>query len=64
MVAVGVVVAFLPRQMASDDWPHTMHIGRIGIVLKVPEQFIDVVEVHVVVVHLVVALWVTADIAV
>ncbi len=64
VVAVGVVVALLPGQVRRDDGPHPSHIGRIGIVLEVPQQLVDVVQVHVVVVHLVVALGVAADIAV
>ena len=64
MVAVGVEVTFLPDQMTLDDGPHPAHVGRVGIILEVPEQLVHIVQVHVVVVHLVVALRITADVAV
>ena len=63
-VIVGVEVSLFPVQMSGDDGPHLPHIGRIGIIFEVPQQFVDVVQVHVVVVHLVVAVRVAADIAV
>ena len=36
VVAVGVVVALLPCQVALDDGPHLAHIVLVGIVLEVP----------------------------
>ena len=64
MVTIRVVVTFLPCQMRLDDRPHLLHVSRIGIILEVPEQLVDIVQVHVVVVHLVIALGIAADIAV
>ena len=64
MVAVGIEVPLLPRQMRHDDGPHLLHIEGVGIVLEVPEQLVDIVQVHIVVVHLVVAFRIATDIAV
>ena len=64
MVAVWIIVPFLPRQMRLDNGPHFTHIGRIGIVLEVPEQLIHIVQVHIVVMHLVIAFRIPADIPV
>ena len=64
MVAVRVVVALFPGQMRLDDRPHLAHIDGISIILEVPQQFVDIVEVHVVVVHLVIAFRITADVAI
>ena len=64
MVAVGIEVPFLPGEVRLDDRPHLLHVGRVGIVLEMPEQLIDIVQVHIVVVHLVVTFRITADIAV
>ena len=63
-VVVGVEVALLPGEMSRQHGPHLPHEDRIGIILEVPEQFVDVVQVHVVVMHLVGAVRVAADIAV
>ena len=64
MVAVGVPCAFLPIQMPPDDGPEPAHHRRVGIELKVPQQFVDVDKIHVVVVKLVVVFRCAADIAV
>ena len=64
MVAIWVEVALLPRQMTLEHRPHLPHILLVGIILEVPQQFIDVAEVHVVMVHLVGLAWRTADIAI
>ena len=64
MVAVGIVVAFFPSQMALDQWPHLAHVHCVGIILEVPQQLVHIVQVHVVVVHLVITMRVAADISV
>ena len=64
VVAIGVVVTFLPRQVALQQGPHLAHIVLVSIVLEVPQQLIDIVQVHVVVVHLVVAIGITTDVAI
>ena len=61
-VVVRIEVTFLPCQVSLDHRPHPAHIRRVGIIFEVPEQLIDIVQVHVVVVHLVVAVRVSADI--
>ena len=63
-VVVRVVITLFPFQMARNDRPHLPHIGSIGIILEVPHQFVDVVQIHVVVVHLVVAVGIAADITI
>ena len=63
VVAVGVEVALFPCQMTFQDWPHLLHVLCVGIVLEMPKQLVDVVEVHVVVVHLVVSVGISADIS-
>ena len=64
MVAVGVVVAFLPCKMCLDDRPHLPHIGRVGIIAEMPEKLVHIVEVHVIMVHLIVALGIAADVTI
>ena len=64
VVAIGVVVTFLPHQVALQQGPHLAHIVLVSIILEVPQQLVDIVQVHVVVVHLVVAIGITADIAI
>ena len=64
MVVVGVEVALLPCQMFSQHGPHLAHVCRVGVVAEVPQQFVNIVQVHVVMVHLVVALRVSADVTV
>ena len=63
-IIIGIIVALLPFQMTGDDRPHLPHIGCIGVIFEMPHQFIDVVQVHIVVMHLVVTVRITADIAV
>ena len=64
VVAIGVVVTLLPRQVALQQGPHLAHIVLVSIVLEVPQQLVDIVQVHVVVVHLVVAIGITTDVAI
>ena len=64
MVAVRVEVAFLPSQVTLQHRPHLLEICLIGIVLEVPQQLVDVVEVHIIMVHLVVTVRIAADIAI
>ena len=64
VVAIGVKVTLLPGQVTPQHRPHLKEIGAVGIILEVPQQFVDVVQVHVIVVHLVIALGVAADVAV
>ena len=64
MVTVGIPVTFLPFQMEFDVWPHLTEIGGIGIITEMPEQLVEEVEVHVVMVHHVVATWQTTEVAV
>ena len=64
VVAIRVVVTLLPRQVALQQGPHLAHIVLVGIILEVPQQLIDIVQVHVVVVHLVVAIGITTDVAI
>ena len=64
MIAIGVVVAFLPCQMTLDNRPHLSHIDCIGIILEMPKQLVHIIEVHVVMVHLIIALRITTDITI
>ena len=64
MVTVGIPVTFLPFQMELDVRPHLTEIGGIGIITEMPEQLVEEVEVHVVVVHHVVATRQTTEVAV
>ncbi len=64
MVGVGIEVALLPLVVQLDVWPHPPHHGRVGVIAEVPHEFVDVVEVHVVVAHLVGAPRQAADVAV
>ena len=64
MVSIGIVVSLLPSQMTGQHRPHLSHIRGICIILEMPQQLIDIVEVHVIVVHLVVTVRVTTDIAI
>ena len=63
-VVIRVIVAFLPVEMALQHGPHPAHIDRIGIILEVPQQFVDIVQVHVIVVHDVTTVGIAADIAI
>ena len=63
-VIVGVEVTLLPCQMACEHGPHFSHEGGVGVILKMPQEFVDEVEVHVVVVHDIRAVRIAADIAV
>ena len=62
MVAIGVEIAFLPFQMQFQQREHLAHVCGIGIIAEMPKQFIHIVEIHVIVVHLVVAVGITTDI--
>ena len=64
MIAIGIVVAFLPCQMRLEYRPHLSHISGIGIVLEVPQQLVDIVQVHIVMVHLIITFRVSADVAI
>ena len=64
MVAIRVIVTFLPSQMTLDDGPHLAHIGCVSIILEMPKQFIDIIQVHIVVMHLVVSLRIATDITI
>ena len=64
MVAIRIIVPFLPCQMQLDDRPHLSHIDRIGIILEMPEQLINIIQVHIIVMHLVVTFRITADISI
>ena len=62
MVTIRIIVPLLPCQMRLDDRPHLAHISRIGIILEMPKQFIDIIQIHIVVMHLIVTLRITANI--
>ena len=64
MVAIGIPVALLPFKVQLQCWPELTHECRIGIILEMPEQFIDIVEVHIIVAHLSVIIRQLADVAV
>ena len=64
MIAIGVIVALFPCQMTLDDRPHLSHIGCIGIILEMPKQLVHIIEVHVIMVHLIIALRITTDITI
>ena len=64
MITVRIIVSFLPNQMQFDDRPHLAHIGRISIILEMPEQLIDIIQVHVIMMHLVIPFRITTDIAI
>ena len=52
MVSVGIPVSFFPFEMEFQRGPEFTHKCSIRIVLEMPEQFIDIVEIHIVVAHL------------
>ena len=63
-VVVGIPGVLLPGEMTLDDRPHLAHIGCIGIKLEMPEQLVDIHQVHVVMVELLVVLRIAADVAI
>ena len=63
-VIVGVEITFFPLQVADQDRPHLVHVCRIRIILEVPEQLVDEIEVHVIMMHNVITVRTSADIAV
>ena len=63
-IIVGIIITLLPVEVAHEYRPHPTHEDGIRIVLEVPEQFVDVVQIHVVVVHDVRTVGVAHDIAV
>ena len=62
-VAVRVEVALLPCQRALDDGEDALRISPVASPLKMPEELVDIVEVHVVMVHLIVSARVAADVS-
>ena len=64
MVTIRVEIALFPSQMAFQYGPHFLEIHLVGIILKMPQQLVNVVEVHIVVMHLVVTVRIATDIAV
>ena len=63
-VVVGIPSILFPGEMTLDDRPHLAHIGCIGIKLEMPEQLVDIHQVHVVMVELLVVLRIAADVAI
>ena len=63
-IVIGVEVALLPCEVQLDDGPHLTQIILIGIILQMQQQLVDVVQVHVVVVHDVFAVGIATDVAV
>ena len=64
MVTVGVEIAFLPFKMTFQYRPKFPEFSLIGIIGEVPQKSVDIIEVHVVVVHHVSAVGITADISI
>ena len=62
-IVIGVPSLLLPCQMALDYRPHLAHIRGIGIKLEVPQQFVYIHQIHVVMMKLVVLLRISAYIA-
>ena len=63
-VTIGVEVTLFPSQVALNDRPNLTHILPIARPIEVPQEFIHVVEVHVVMVHLIVTVRIAADVSV
>ena len=63
-VVVGIPCLFLPSKMALQHRPHPPHIRRVGIKLEVPQQLIDEIEVHVIMMELMVVFGQATDISI
>ena len=63
-VIIGIEAALFPCQVTCEHRPHLSHEGGVGVILEMPQQFVDEVEVHVVVVHDIRAVRIAADITV
>ena len=64
VVAIGIEITFLPSEMALQYGPHLHHVSPVAVVLEMPKQLVDIVQVHIIVVHLVIAFRIATDIAV
>ena len=64
MVIVRVPSILFPSKVTGYYRPHFAHISRIGIELEVPQQLVDIDEIHVIVVELFVVVRVSADVTV
>ena len=63
-VVVRVEVAFFPSKMQCQQRPHAAGILKVARPVEVPQQFVYVTEIHVIMVHLIVTARIAADISV
>ena len=63
-IVVGVVIQLLPGKVSGNYRPYFSHIIQITRPIEMPEQFVDVAQIHVVVMHLIGSVWISADISV
>lgn len=63
-VIIGIVIQFFPRQMTNKYRPHLTGICNIPCPVKVPEEFINIAKIHVIVMHLIVLAGITANISI
>ena len=64
MVSIGIPVTLLPFKVEFQRGPKLPHECCIGIVLEMPEKFIDIVEIHIVMAHLSVIIRQLADVSI
>ena len=63
-VIVRIVVELFPSEMAGKEGPHAAGVIQITRPVEMPQQFVDIAKIHIVVVHLIIAAGVTADISI
>ena len=63
-IIVRVPSILLPSQMPLDDGPHLAHISGVGIKLEMPKQFINIHEIHIIMMELIVLFGIAADITI
>ena len=64
VVAIGVEVSFLPFKMTFQYRPKFPEFSLVGIVGEMPKKSVNIVEIHVIVVHHIGAVGITANITV
>ena len=63
-VVIRVEVTFFPSKMQRQQRPHTTGIIKVSGPIEVPQQFVYVAEVHVIMVHLVISPGISTNIPV
>ena len=63
-VIIGIIVSFFPGKVTGQDRPHTAGVFQITGPVEMPQEFINITKIHVIMMHLIVPTGVTADITV